>query len=312
MKKHISKASVFLIVCLTCLVFLFPASKSWADTFATSEVIIDLETLEYNVTGFDEISYDRRSWEISQQFEYEMFRWWYPGGCFSSVLSNSLGEREVITRLDPHEYHDPYDGSQQVQSSSITYAEYEVGPYNIYAHGWAPGVRALCQAEISPPGEWALSEIGYAETPGSGKPLKVIGQGTIEASVEYTVKQELSTEGSPDHAAEASAGAQLRLLWLYPGPFDDSPIPPSSVKTGGKFIEVVENSIGGEEYLYLEKHGILTASLDLNTPPNGFLICSYGVVNNRASAATPVPGTLLLLGSGLAGLAVVRRKFKKK
>ena len=126
--------------------------------------------------------------------------------------------------------------------------------------------------------------------------FKALETGDLTISVDYYLTQELSTE----YLGESAEGEAYALLALYSG------LDGVGVEDQRELWNSVYNGGSG----YWEDSGTLTVTLWFDEGQVGEF---YADVWNHADvySPVPVPCTMLLLGSGLAGLGLIGRRFRK-
>lgn len=125
--------------------------------------------------------------------------------------------------------------------------------------------------------------------------FSVSGSGDLTVSVGYSLSQSLSTS----LFREFAEGFAFAGLLLY---YDDN----SAVAAD---TDVILNSILDGDSLFASRTGTLSATLFFNDGQGGF----FDVLGSGHSAVAPVPepSTVILLGAGLAGMGLLRKRFKR-
>ena len=122
------------------------------------------------------------------------------------------------------------------------------------------------------------------------------GSGTLTFSVEYELEQDMETDTLGNYA-EADA-------WVWLGLYNLDKC------TDDYRLVALNNEIYDGDSLSESISGILFVSLSFDEGESGWL--DAGVENYASTCSVPLPTTILLLGSGLFGLAGFGRRKSKK
>jgi len=168
-------------------------------------------------------------------------------------------------------------------SASVTNATADAWTTDLelYGGGWASSTGPYEAYSDAATGRW-----------GEFKALK---SGDLTISVNYYLTQDLSTQ----YLGEWAKGGASAFLYL-------------SNKTKGDWAEDrgdLYNSVYDGDSGYWEDSGTFTVTLSFDEGDEGEFGANVWYDANVHSV--PVPSTMLLLGSGLAGLGLIGRRFRK-
>lgn len=197
-----------------------------------------------------------------------------------------------------------FDEMEDDTDQSGAHALASVSHANAQAFGLDDGiVNATSEASSSSGASFAYAEanasiLGVFNVVGTGP--SGIGTGSLSISFDYLLSQGSHTETPYDFV---SSGTSVFLgIFLNPTGPDTN----EGAQTDGDLIMIELNT---PACMHKSLQGMLSVSLDFSAGDWGVVYA--GVATDNFASTVPVPASLLLLGTGLIGLAAFRRKKTK-